>query len=57
MKTHSEWVAYFRDLGMDNGMIWHMMDGMYALRMVRRERYDRHVADYWYERRKALCRT
>lgn len=34
MKTHSEWIAIFRGYGFDNGMIWHLMDGMYSLGLV-----------------------
>lgn len=33
MKTHDEWIAYFRSIGMDNGNIWHLMDGLHALNM------------------------
>lgn len=36
MMTHSEWVAYFRSIGMDNGDIWHLMDGLYAMGLVRK---------------------
>ena len=37
MKTHSEWVTYFRDIGMDWGDIWHLMDGLYAMGFVARQ--------------------
>jgi hypothetical protein len=64
MKTHEEWISYFRELGMDNGDIWHLMDGLHALGMAaeprrdyRRYAYDAHVAAYWRERLSALCRT
>jgi hypothetical protein len=33
-RTHAEWVAYFRGIGMDSGMIWHMMEGLHALGLV-----------------------
>lgn len=34
VKTHAEWVKYFRSIGMDNGDIWHLMHGLYALKLV-----------------------
>jgi hypothetical protein len=64
MKTHDEWIAYFRELGLDNGDIWHLMDGLSAMRMVgrpppdyRRRPHDSHVSAYYRERLSALCRT
>ncbi len=34
MKTRGEWLAYFIEIGMDNGTIWHFMAAMYALGVV-----------------------
>ncbi len=34
MRTHGDWIVYFRIIGMDNGDIWHLMDGLYAMGLV-----------------------